>query len=152
MKPRPLIERLLEKIEIDPITGCWLFIGRRTRWGYGSIWVDGTRRMVQAHIVSYELFVGPVPEGMVLDHVVERGCRHRHCANPAHLEPVTNAENVRRGDAGVNNAIKTACPRGHDYDAANTRVTAAGRRVCRECEKARDRERSRSRRRRVPVA
>src|SRR3546814_19356891 len=59
-------------------------------------------RTRQAHRISYELCVGPIPEGMELDHL----CRVRRCVNPAHMEPVTHRENVLRGEAGLARAVQ----------------------------------------------
>lgn len=72
---------------------CWLWSGALHN-GYGGFFADGQRWRV--HRWSYEFLVGPIPEGLHLDHL----CRVRHCVNPAHLEPVTNQENIRRGEAG----------------------------------------------------
>lgn len=74
--------------------GCWLWTASLTHNGYGKFWVDGA--VVRAHRWIYEQLVGPIPDGLHLDHVHERGCRSRRCVNPAHLEPVTNEENQRR--------------------------------------------------------
>lgn len=95
--PASMAERLKARLVLDPETGCLLWTGARHHAGYGLI-MDGpwTRRV---HIVAWELENGPVPDGLVLDHVYDRGCRHRHCANVAHLEPVTRMENMRRGIA-----------------------------------------------------
>src|SRR5260221_8523737 len=86
--------RLVSKIRVDLLTGCWLWLASRDRKGYGRCYWQ--RRAVRAHSVVYELLAGPVPEGLELDHVRARGCGWRHCCNPAHLEPVTHLENLRR--------------------------------------------------------
>jgi hypothetical protein len=82
------------------------------------------------HRVSYALHhdidVDSFPE---LDHL----CRVRPCAQPTHLEPVGQPENVRRGDTGLHNAIKTQCPSGHPYNETNTYRYPDGRRTCRQC-------------------
>jgi len=89
-----LIERLAKKIVVDQETGCWYF---DCQWesgnGYKKVSIAG--RAWMAHRAVYEVLVGPIPEGHVLDHL----CRDRGCCNPYHLEPVTQAENVRRGEA-----------------------------------------------------
>ncbi|KKN74894.1 hypothetical protein LCGC14_0386430 [marine sediment metagenome] len=109
---------------------CWLWRGV-TSQGYGRspIRCDGKYIYALAHRVAYEELVGPIPEGLQLDHL----CRVRNCVNPAHLEAVTSGENTRRGDTGKNNAIKTHCPKGHPYDEENTRILPNGWRVCKEC-------------------
>ena len=99
--------------------------------GYGSLSRAG--RTLLAHRVAYEQMVGPIPEGLTLDHL----CRNRACVNPDHLEPVTMRVNVLRGVGFAGkNARKTHCLRGHAYDAENTRHYGPRRR-CRACERLR---------------
>lgn len=125
--------------------GCWLWTGGRQSQGYGKF--DGERL---AHRVVYELLVGPIPDGLELDHVCHGkdqscgggpACRHRRCVNPAPLEPVTHAENVRRGRSAAGLATSTGrCLRGHVFTDANTYVVpATGARHCRTCRNERQR-------------
>lgn len=139
--PRTIMDRLLAKIEVDEKTGCWLWQGKRNSAGYGVIWSGGSLkegRELRVHRVSYEHFVEPIPAGLTLDHVRARGCRYRHCANPAHLEPVTHRENIRRG-VGEHSASKTHCKRNHEFTSETTYITKAGYRNCLTCAKLRER-------------
>jgi HNH endonuclease len=81
--------------------------------------------MVLAHRVAFSLWVGPIPEGMTVDHI----CRNRKCQNPNHLRLLSNLDNAR--DNGQSR--KTHCPRGHEYSPENTWVDPDGARRCREC-------------------
>jgi hypothetical protein len=105
---------------------CWLWTGVPTSAGYSQFRIDGPR--VKTHRFSYKMLVGPIPPGLQLDHL----CRIRHCVNPDHLEPVTQAENIRRGQAGAHNATKTHCLVGHAFTPENTYVHQ-GQRRCRTC-------------------
>jgi hypothetical protein len=110
--------------------GCWIWTGSRFENGYGVFALK--RKQRGAHRIAYEYFVGPVPDGLELDHT----CRVRHCVNPEHLEPVTHAENMARGRW----AQATHCIHGHEFTPENTRWRARGNgRDCRTCVRARNR-------------
>lgn len=117
---------------------CWLWTGHLDREGYGKF--RGASERVRAHKFAYESLVGPVPDGLVLDHVVARGCTNRHCVNPAHLEPVTCGENIRRGRTGCAQTAKTHCPQGHEYTPENTRISRRNERICKACARQRCRD------------
>lgn len=132
------LDRFRENFHVAE-SGCWLWGGGLT-YGYGRFTLNGRR--THAHRASYELHVGPIPVGLTLDHL----CRVRNCVNPAHLEPVTNGENVLRGvSVPASNARKTHCKYGHEFTPENTRpvpLKSGGfGRYCRAC--AREREQRR---------
>jgi len=128
-----MIERF--ELKVDKSNDCWQWVASTDRSGYGLFWHES--RMKYAHRVYWELTVGPIPNGMELDHL----CMNKGCVNPAHLEPVSHAINVRRAKA-----VTTACPQGHPYNGDNLRITKRGHRRCRACHlttanSARDRRR-----------
>lgn len=110
--------------DIDPTFGCWLWTGKLDKDGYGQVWRG--QRPSYAHRVVYEAERGPVPDGMVLDHV----CRRRRCVNPEHLEPMTQDENLRRRPWG-RRVKQTHCAHGHSM--SDCMVTPEGGRLCRAC-------------------
>lgn len=129
------IERFYSKV--DRSGTCWLWTATINNRGYGLFYLSG--RMVLAHRVAYEIRIGPIPPGAEIDHVRERGCAHRHCVNPAHLEPVTHRENLLRGSGfAATNARKTQCIHGHELTPQNTYVRHTGWRGCRTCKRAGD--------------
>lgn len=135
MTRRPAIERFWERVERTDT--CWLWTGAKGARGYGNFKPIG-RRTVVVHRYAYEQFVGPIPEGLTIDHL----CRVRNCVNPAHLEAVTSRENILRGESvSAQAARRTHCPRGHAYDAENTYRTKLGHRSCRACHRLDQRER-----------
>lgn len=126
--------------KVDRTGECWLWTGRGDAGGYGRVHYDG--RDGYAHRLAYELLVGAIPDGLVIDHL----CRVRNCVNPAHLEVVTQRENILRSDgAGAVNARKTHCKRGHEFTPENTIRIAQGRN-CRTCLRMLQREWARKRR------
>ena len=135
---RTFRERLLSRLIVEPGTGCLLWTGEINH-GYGAISMDGENRRV--HRVMYEMFAGPIPDGLTLDHL----CRVQRCAAPAHLEPVTHRINVLRGIGPTAvNAAKTNCDKGHELDLPNTYFWR-GKRYCRACRAAWDAQRIRRR-------
>lgn len=121
---------------------CWEWQGPRHRAGHGRFRVKGYNL---AHRFAYELLVGPIPEGLELDHL----CHNPPCVNPAHLEAVSHDINVKRGWRKQSNLVEashvaaakrraaTHCKRGHPFDAANTILRKRdGTRICRACSDA----------------
>ena len=116
--------------KVNKTDTCWLWTASTTN-GYGKIHSGGrSRKMLLAHRVAYEMLVGPIPEGMHLDHL----CRVILCVNPKHLEPVTLQENVLRGENFIaKRARQTECLRGHPLSGANLRTNSNGHRSCKIC-------------------
>ena len=115
-------------MESHPEDECWRWVGPMGKFGYGYFTADGRRTV--AHRFGYEALVDPVPVELDLDHL----CRRRECVNPAHLEPVTRQENIRRGESHAGqNARKTHCKYGHPFDEENTRFNRNGSRTCKAC-------------------
>ncbi|QBP31703.1 HNH endonuclease [Mycobacterium phage Piper2020] len=138
---RPASERWRDRYIVDQDTGCWAWTGRLWR-GYGTISDRGVD--IGAHRFVYEELIGPIPEGMTLDHLCHGRdpncagggtCPHRKCVNPAHLEPVPHAVNVARGQSPTaRHSRQTHCIRGHAFTPENTYIrNARGHRACREC-------------------
>ena len=112
---------------LEPSTGCWVW-GAATNGGYGVFWFEGVT--VRAHRYAFERWVGPILDGLQLDHL----CRVRCCVNPDHLEPVTSRENsLRGGGFAAVNAAKTHCVHGHEFTPENIYVPKSGGRECRAC-------------------
>jgi len=130
---RQVEARFWSRVERAGPGECWPWQACLTSTGYGTF--SARQKQIYAHRFAYEAVKGPIPAGLVIDHL----CFNRPCVNPEHLEAVTLAENNRRGDGfAAKNLAKTHCPRAHPYDEANTLVTPSGRQ-CRTCENARHR-------------
>jgi hypothetical protein len=121
----------LTRYELDA-NGCWIWQGASHSAGYGMLWSED-RKQVYAHRFFYEQHVGPIPDGLVIDHL----CRVPACVNPAHLEPVTHLENCQRGVQP--SSLRTHCVEGHPFDDENTYRPRRGGRVCKTCDLARGR-------------
>ena len=133
-KPRQRVHPsagIAERLELhtDRSTGCWIWTASTKYNGYGQMSVGGRLQLV--HRVSYEAFVGPIPNGYQIDHL----CRVRACCNPHHLEAVTPQANVLRSEApGAVALRRDLCLYGHPY--AEHGVIRCGRRICRLCQNA----------------
>lgn len=126
-----LPDRFWDKVQFEPNSGCWLWTGSLVNNGYSQFRYDD--KTILAHRLSYEKYIGPIPKGLVIDHL----CRVRCCVNPSHMEAVTQRTNVKRG-VGPSlirkfHLSKTHCPSGHPYDQENTYIDSSGHRVCKKC-------------------
>jgi hypothetical protein len=132
---------------IDPATGCWVWQKALQHTGYGHTTFVGRGISVMAHRFYWELVYGPLAPGIELDHLCHNAdpscaggstCLHRRCVNPAHLDPVSSLENLRRtNNWAYRNPLATHCPQGHSYDEENTWTTKQGWRHCRTCHRER---------------
>ena len=128
--------RIRSKISVSA-DGCWLWTAAVDDQGYGRVGWEGKNR--KAYRVVYLLLRGSIEEGKELDHL----CRVRLCVNPDHLEPVTHAVNMERGE--LRRVLREkwsaprTCPQGHPMTGENLVIRKSrGRpnRKCRICEKA----------------
>lgn len=120
-------EKILARVKYSE-AGCWLWTGPTNEKGYGLTTVKG--KTVRVHRIAYELWKGPIPPGLQIDHL----CRTRNCFNPEHLEAVTPRENVLRGESSAAlRARKTHCVHGHPFDDTNTARWPDGTRRCLTC-------------------
>ena len=129
--PATLPTRFTDKTRLDG--DCLVWTGCLNSRGYGCFGWGRKGRNVLAHRFAYEVLVGPIPDGLTVDHL----CRRRTCVNVAHMEVVTNLVNVMRGQSpSAINARQTHCKNGHPFDLLNTYITSQGKRQCRACKRA----------------
>lgn len=143
-EPLTDVERFMTKVSIAD-NGCWIWNKVVTPNGYGQFRLG--KGMMLAHRAAYQLFIGPIPDGLEIDHLCHSNdlscsggtsCPHRLHVNPFHcLEPVTRKQNIQRGRQGWYKMALTHCPHGHPYDDVNTILDRSGHRHCRTCTKDR---------------
>lgn len=132
-KPRPAASRFWALV--DKSGECWGWLGAKQAGGYGRFMIQSRPRiLILAHRYSYEQLVGAIPDDLTIDHL----CRNPSCVNPAHLEPVSRAENALRASR---NAMKTHCDYGHEFTEDNiyrapSRPNVRGCRKCRAADSA----------------
>jgi len=125
-KPKPVASRFWSKVNKDG--DCWLWTAVTNHHGYGMFNAGTDGPIVRAHRWSWEAENGPIPEGLVIDHL----CRIRTCVRPSHLRVVTNRENVLAGDTfAARKAAQTHCVHGHSLEGAY--ITKKNQRKCRTC-------------------
>lgn len=123
-----LPNRIENKIERITESGCWIWTGCLNNKGYGQF--HHNKKTTYVHRFVFEVLRFTIPDDLCIDHL----CRVRCCVNPYHMEPVTNKENILRGESGhAINARKTHCYRGHEFTPANTYIRKMGERECRKC-------------------
>lgn len=131
-KRRPAADRFWAKVV--KTDGCWNWTGATQKPGYGRFVIE-RGRLSLAHRWAYEAMVGPIPEGMTIDHL----CWNKVCVNPDHLEVVTREENARRGNPHTQ---KTHCKWGHELTPDNVYHPRRNpeARDCRTCRRRRNAE------------
>lgn len=137
MLPQSTAQRFWPKVDRSGgPDACWLWLGYLFVNGYGRFWFAG--KHVRAHRWAYEAENGPIPDGLVLDHL----CRIRACVNPRHLEAVTLRTNILRGQSlSAQRVRQTHCVHGHEFTPENTYLYRGRKRMCRPCLRRRQRER-----------
>ena len=127
-------ERFWNKVECEPNSGCWIWIGSLSK-GYGEI-RQGKGKTRKAHRWAYETYRGPIGKNLQPDHL----CKITQCVNPWHLQLVSARENAFRSNSiPAKNSRKTHCKRGHPLSGSNLYLWK-GCRSCKECQRHRDKQ------------
>lgn len=131
------LARFLPKVQPDDLGECLIWTASRQPSGYGVFGLTSSpQKNVRAHRAAYEHWRGPIPDGLVIDHL----CRVRSCVNPWHMEPVPQATNIRRGQSpAAQQGRLTHCREGHPF-AGDNLIMDNGHRRCRECRNRQYRE------------
>ena len=128
------IDRVLRRLDVSD---CWEWKLCVDKNGYGITHAgsstDGSLKTVKVHRFVYQQMVGPIPEGMDIDHL----CVNRKCANPDHLRPLAKPDHGRLSPGGMINKRKTHCPSGHSYSEFGYTERNSGCRKCKVCSNAR---------------
>lgn len=153
--PRKGFKEHYARLDTSDPEVCWPWPGGDNGDGYGQLRAHPLNH--RAHKYFYERIVGPVPDGLVLDHTCHdpesceggKQCPHRKCCNPSHMVIVTHRENLLRGNtSAAENAAKTHCVNGHEFTEENT-FRRRGSRECRECMRVRARDYARKKKEQV---
>lgn len=132
----PIVQRLLRRTVKDG--DCWLVVSTLQANGYAAVYTPGPpEARLMAHRVVFEHFRGAITDGLEIDHL----CQRRNCINPAHLEPVTHAENLRRASDRLW-ATRETCARGHPLPEAGIRRDRNGRPRCATCYRENNRKKA----------
>lgn len=143
-----IFEAMSVPMDLGYVTPCSVYTGRLSQTGYAELHIEGRPgRTAYAHRVTYEHYVGQIPDGYDVDHLCHpgdgscpggRACPHRACREPTHLEAKTHRENMLRGIT----AQRTHCIHGHEFTPENTSIynrhnRRSGRR-CKACARVAD--------------
>jgi hypothetical protein len=146
---KTLAERFFPKVERIPFSTCWLWNAAVNKEGYGEIKAEQGNKKYKAHRVAYELYKGPIPDGLVIDHI----CRNTSCVNPDHLRAITKVENTMIGFGYMAKlARRDCCNHGHPFTAENTISKNGKRRKCRTCKNLNEMNRKRMIRAKTKIA
>ena len=124
------IDRVLNRVERIPFSGCWVFTGAINHFGYGIVGLQNSKKIDRTHRVAYRHFKGEIPTGLVIDHI----CRNPACVNPRHLQAISQSDNIKRSLLVKMRGARTHCKHGHEFTPENTKYVKGQRgRRCAKC-------------------